>query len=96
MEPLYLINSTFFRKHIDGLLAEQGITDLPWLILPVDELERLQPHLAAGIDLGATIDELRDATFNEVLEGLHEQTNLVYKDSFLYAKDEHLFRLLGV
>jgi hypothetical protein len=23
----------------DGLLAAQGVTDLPWLVLPVDELE---------------------------------------------------------
>jgi len=96
LEPLYLVNSTFFQEHIDGLLAAQGVTDLPWLILPVDELERLQPHLTAGIDLGAIIDELRDATFNEVLGKLHEQTNLVYKDSFLYAKDEQLFRSLGM
>jgi hypothetical protein len=80
----------------DGLLAAQGVTDLPWLVLPVDELEKLQPHLAAGINLGATIDELRDATSDKVLGKLHEQTNLVYKDSFLYAKDEQLFRLLGV
>ena len=87
---------TFFREHIDGLLAEEDFTGLPWLVLPVDELERLQPHLAAGIDLDATVDQLRDATFNEVLGTLHEKTNLVYKDSFLYAKDEQLFRLLGV
>ncbi|MCA1604984.1 MAG: hypothetical protein LC775_05815, partial [Acidobacteria bacterium] len=32
LEPLYLVNSTFFREHIDGLLAAQGVTDLPWLI----------------------------------------------------------------
>jgi hypothetical protein len=93
---LYLVNSTFFREHIDGLLAAQGVTDLPWLILPVDELERLQPHLAAGINLGDTIDGLRDATFNDVLEGLLRQTNLTYKDSFLYRKEEELCRLLGV
>jgi len=95
-EPLYLVNSHFFREHIDGLLAKEGVTDLPWLVLPVDELEPLQPHLAAGTDLGATLDELRHTTFNEVLGKLHEQTNLVYKDSFLYPKDDQLFRLLGV
>lgn len=96
LEPLYLINSMFFRQHIDDLLAEQGVTKLPWLVLPVDELEKLQPHLAAGIDLGATVDRLNDTTFNEVLGKLHEQTNLVYRDSFLYAKEEQLFSLLGV
>jgi hypothetical protein len=95
-EPLYLVNSTFFRRHIDNLLAAQGVTDLPWLVLPVDELERLQPHLAAGIDLGETVDELRDTTFNEVRGKLNEQTGLVYKDSFLYSRDEELFRLLGM
>jgi len=95
-EPLYLVNSSFFREHIDGLLAEEGVTRLPWLVLPVDELEPLQPHLAAGMDLGATVDELRDTTFNEVLGKLHKQTNLVYKDSFLYSRDEELFRLLDM
>lgn len=58
-EPLYPVNSGFFRKHVDGLLAARGITDLPWLVLPVDELERLWPHLKAGISLGETIDGLR-------------------------------------
>jgi hypothetical protein len=81
---------------VDDLLAARGITGLPWLVLPVDELEKLQPHLKAGIDLGETIDGLRDATFNHVLEGLVERTNLTYKDSFLYARDERLFEALGV
>lgn len=96
LEPLYLINSIFFRKHIDDLLAAQGITNLSWLILPTDELEKLQPHLAAGVNFGATLDKLRNATFNEVIEKLHEQTKLVYKDSFLYSRDEELFRSLGI
>ena len=95
-EPLYLVNSTFFREHIDGLLAEEGVTGLPWLVLPVDELERLQPHVAAGVDLSDTIEKLHGATFYEVLEGLREKTNLTYKDSFLYAKDVQLFQLLGI
>lgn len=96
LEPLYLTNSQFFREHIDQLLAADRITDLPWLILPVDELERLQPHLAAGMDLGETIDGLHNARFNEILQRLHEQTQLTYKDSFLYSKDEELFSSLGV
>lgn len=96
LEPLHLINSTFFREHIDQLLAEKDVNNLPWLVLPLDELEVLQPHLAAGIGLSETIDKLRDATFNEVLEGLIEQTGRTYKDSFLYPKEEQLFRLLGL
>jgi hypothetical protein len=96
LEPLHLINSTFFRKHVDSLLATQGITDLPWLILSVDELEILQTHLSAGISLSGTVDKLRDATFNEVLEQMIEQTGRTYKDSFLYSKEEELYRLLGI
>ncbi len=97
-EPLYLVNSHFFREHIDGLLAARGVTDLPWLVLPIDELEQLQPHLKVGMDFGATVDRLseRGATFNHVLEGLVERTNLAYKDSFLYARDERLFGALGI
>ena len=97
-EPPYLVNSHFFREHVDGLLAARGITGLPWLVLPVDELERLQPHLKAGINLGETVDALREpgTTFNDVLEGMVERTNLSYKDSFLYARDERLFGALSV
>lgn len=97
-EPLYLVNSHFFREHVDGLLAARGITGLPWLVLPVDELERLQPHLKAGTGLGETVDGLREpgSTFNDVLEGLVGRTNLAYKDSFLYERDERLFGALGV
>ena len=93
---MYLTNSVFFREHINELLAIEDVTDLPWLIQSVDELERLQPHLAAGINFGETMRKLRNTTLYEVLGGLHEQTELTYKDSFLYSKDEELFGLLGV
>lgn len=96
LEPLHLINSTFFREHIDQLLVEKGISNLPWWVLPMGELEVLQPHLAAGIGLAKTIDDLRNATFNEVLEGLIEQTGRTYMDSFLYPREEELYRLLGL
>lgn len=96
LEPLHLINSTFFRGHIDQLLVEEGVNSLPWLVFPLDELEVLQPHLAAGVGLSDTVVALRDSTFNEVLEGLIEQTQRTYKDSFLYPKEEELYRLLGV
>lgn len=65
---------------------------MPWWVLPLNEFEVLQLHLAAGVGLSATIDELRDTTFNEVLEGLIEQTGRTYKDSFLYPKEENSIR----
>lgn len=58
LEPLHLINSSFFREHIDKLLAVKGITNLDWQILSIDELEILQPHLASGFRLSQVLDDL--------------------------------------
>src|SRR5437667_164347 len=49
LEPLYLINSHFFREYLDDQLAAQKVNRMPWRILSVDELEKLQPHLAQGL-----------------------------------------------
>ncbi len=96
LEPLYLINSPQFREYIDDRLStEEGIKNLPWLILAFDELEKLQPHLAVGIGLEKIIDDLNSKPFSTVLEQVQSQTGLTYKDSFLYKKDEELYRQLG-
>ena len=63
---------------------------------PFHHCTKFKPVLATLDDLSETVDELRDATFNEVLEGLIEQTGRTYKDSFLYPKEEKLHRLLGL
>lgn len=96
LEPLYMINSKPFQNHINERLAtEEGIINLPWLILSVQELEILQPHLAAGIELEKVLNDLRDKPFNTVLEETHSQTGLTYKDSFLYKKEQELYSQLG-
>jgi hypothetical protein len=48
------------------------------------------------VSLGKTVDKLRRTTFNDVLEELIQTTNLSYRNSFLYEKDEQLFRQLGI
>ena len=97
LEPLYLVNSDLFREHIDDKLAAEGITNLPWLILAVDELERLQPHMAAGIGLDKILDDRNEKPLNTILEELHPQTGRTYKDSFLYdAGDQELYQRLGL
>lgn len=96
MEPLFLINSQFFREHINTLLAAEGVTGLDWQILSIDELEALQPHIAAGFNLAQTLDELRNKSFNKVLENLSSQTNRTFAHSFLYDKQEELYQRLGV
>ena len=95
-EPLELINSEFFRKHINQLLQEEGIQDLAWQILSVGNLEILQPHLATGIKLTQVLDELWNKTFNEVLDSLCLKTNRSYGDSFSYPQQEELYQKLGI
>jgi hypothetical protein len=96
LEPLYLINSRFFRKYLDDELAAFGVADLPWYILSVDELERLQPYMATGVGFDEMLKELRQKSLPAFLDELHEQTGLTFKDSFLYEIDRELYRRLGV
>lgn len=96
LEPLHLINSDFFRKHIDTLLASEGVTGLDWQIISIDELEALQPHIAAGFNLSQVLDELRHKLFNDVLQNLSSQTNRTFANSFLYEKQEELYQRLDI
>lgn len=96
LEPLYLINSTLFREHIDSLLASEGVTGLDWQILSIDELEALQPHIAAGFRLVQVLDDLLTKTFNNVLQDLSSQTNRTFAHSFLYQKQEELYQRLDM
>jgi hypothetical protein len=96
MEPLFLINSEFFREHINTLLAAEGVTRLDWQILSINEIEALQPHISAGFNLTQVLDELRNKSFNNVLENLSSQTNRTFAHSFLYDKQEELYQRLGI
>ncbi len=96
LEPLFLINSELFREHINTLLTAEGVTGIDWQILSIDELEALQPHIAAGFNLAQVLDELRNKSFNDVLENLISQTNRSVADSFLYDKQKELYQRLGV
>ncbi len=96
LEPLFLINSEFFREHINTLLTAERVTGLDWQILSIDELEALQPHIAAGFNLSQVLDELRNKSFNDVHENLISQTNKSFAHSFLYDKQEELYQRLGL
>lgn len=96
MEPLFLINSEFFREYINTILAAEGVTGLDWQILSIDELEALQPHIAAGFNLAQVLSELRSKLFNNVLENLSSQTNRTFAHSFLYDKQEELYQRLSI
>jgi len=96
LEPLFLINSEFFREYINTLLIAEGVTGIDWQILSINELEALQPHIAAGFNLAQVLDELRNKSFNDVIENLSSQTNRTFAHSFLYDKQEELYQRLGV
>ncbi len=96
LEPLYLINSHFFREHINTLLPAKDVTGLDWQILSIDQLEALQPHIAAGFNLSQVLDELRNKSFNDVLQNLSSQTNRTFAHSFLYEQQEELYKRLDI
>ncbi len=96
LEPLYLINTVLFREHIDTLLKTEAVTDLPWRILSVKELESFEPHLKAGIQLSDILSALEDKPFNQVINGCIAKTGLSYKDSLLYGYDQEMYQRLGV
>ena len=96
LEDMYLINSDDFRAHINELLKKEQIVNLDWQILSIGELERLQPHLAAGIHLSQVLQDLKHKSFNSVLKELASQTRKTFKDSFLYPKQQELYQRLGL
>jgi hypothetical protein len=96
VEVFYREASDDFRTHINELLKNEGIVNLDWQILSIDKLERLQPHLAAGIHLSQVLQDLKHKSFNSVLKELASQTRKTFKDSFLYPKQKELKQRLGL
>lgn len=94
-EPLYLANSTVFRELLEGLV-DKDVTGLPWLILSLDELEQLQPHIAAGLAMGELFGKIREQLFPNVLEEAHRRTGCTYEDTFLHEKEQELYDRLGI
>lgn len=95
-EPLYLINTVFFREHINNLLKLEGVSDLSWRILSIKELEAFQPHFNAGISLSDTLTALERASFHQVLNDYITKTGCTYKDSILYKYDEEMYKKMGL
>ena len=90
-EPLFLINTELFRKHVNGLLETEGIPDFPWRIMSVKELESFQPHLEAGISFAHILSELKSERHNDVLAECKTMTNKTYKDCMLYKYDQEMY-----
>lgn len=99
-EHFYTINGDIFREKINELVSEKlkgkGIAIYPWHVLPVEHLEKLQPHIAAGVDLTEILDQLlQHKPFHDIRKELEEQTGRGYQDSFLYEMDIEIYRRLN-
>jgi hypothetical protein len=100
-EPFYIVNSVPFKEVITRMLAHALKTTeaelSPWCVLAVDELEKMQPHFAAGIRFSAVLDDLLNGrAFNDVLKASAERTGKSYKDSFLYETEEAIWDRLNI
>jgi len=58
-EPLWGLNSGPLREFIDGKKKRD------WVIIPIEELEVIQPYIARGYDLWSFISEYKTASYNE-------------------------------
>jgi hypothetical protein len=99
-EPVYLSNSVILREileqKVSNAIVTKGLNISPWVIWSVDELEKLQPHLNAGVSLRTLIDQYKPSDFNELLSRLHAQTGCTFADSFLAVKEQEIYKSLGV
>lgn len=95
-EPLYLINSAFFREYINNLLIRENIPNFGWSILSIEEIEILQPHLENGLLFGSLLESLDSKSFNEVLKEISIKNNKTFANSFLYKKFNDLYNELGI
>ena len=99
-EPFYIINSDLFKEKINERLEvrlkPKGINVSDWEILSVEELEKLQPHFAAGLALNEILSNLKTQPFNGVLNDCHSRTGKIYQDCFLHQMDAEIYGKLGI
>ena len=95
-DPLYLLNSDFFQGHVNNLLKDENITNFEWTVLSIQQLERLQPHIASGVSASKVFDDLSKKGFNAVVQDLEYQTGKRFKDCFLYREQEEIFEKLNI
>jgi hypothetical protein len=100
-EPFYIVNSVPFRKTIDSKLSKElaakGVNVFPWHVLAIDQLEKLQPHVAAGVELKNIIEKLLShQTFDNILKEIADQTGRTYQDCLLYEMDVEIHQRLNI
>jgi hypothetical protein len=100
-EPFYIVNSVPFREIIDNKLSKdlavKSVSISRWYVLAVDQLEKLQPHVSAGVELKNIVEQLSNhQSFDYVLKEISDQTGRSYRDCFLYEMDVDIYRRLNI
>lgn len=94
--PVHLINSALFSDEVTSRLAKEGVAEGQWHALSAEQLEILQPALAAGLNFAAFLDESRTRDFGEFADEVSEKAGVGYGDSFLYEVDREIYDRLKV
>lgn len=99
-EPFYIINSAPFKEKInqrlEAKLKPKKINLSDWEILSTGQLEKLQPHFAAGVSMIEQLLNLKTQTFNDVLQNCYDRTGKTYRDCFLHQMDEEIYGRLNI
>ncbi len=100
-EPFYIVNSTPFKQVVDekltSVLTPKNIRISPWYVLGIDQIEKMQPHLADGVEFEKSIDKLiGQQSFHDLLGELAQETGRSYKDSLLYEIEKDIYQRLEI
>jgi hypothetical protein len=94
LEPLYGANGRFLREHIDRALLAEGVEDLPWRVVSIQELELVERHVRGGIPLAETLS--RTLTDEVLAEYRARSRRVGNEESFLYPYFRSLASRLGL
>ncbi|MBW3636065.1 MAG: hypothetical protein KY445_06315 [Armatimonadetes bacterium] len=94
-ETLHLINSGWFREHIDGLISDATGEPFPWHIIEIEQMERFQPQARAGQSFERLFDAMNQRFSNDVMKEIEKETGVGIRQSFLWKREVEILRGLG-
>jgi hypothetical protein len=81
-EPMLGLNGGPLKEFIDGRLERD------WILLPVEELEEIQHHIAKGYDLWSFLSEYKYSSYNDrdkIIDRMESQTKAEQSDNMFYS-----------
>ena len=94
LEPYYAVNSPFFRDELDAVLRAEGVANLSWRLVAMEELELIERYVRGGI---SWTEALTTSPTSEVIEDYKARTGMNRnEDSCLSPKYKELLGHLGL